>query len=104
MKDNGPKNWTAALGRHASMAQERRFEAAQREIERVRNEKDRTNFLTKVENSRFRSAELVNGNGFIAISESWVDDFGSGPVAVFHGFFQKKPGFWTENDLKNFCL
>ena len=66
--------------------------------------KDRANFLTKVENSRFKTAELVNGNGLIAISESWVDDFGSGPVAVFHGFFQKKPGFWTENDLKNFCL
>ena len=39
MKDNGPKNWTAALGRHASMAQKRRFEQQQNEIKKAREAK-----------------------------------------------------------------
>lgn len=65
---------------------------------------DRNEFLAKIEQSRYKTAELVNGNGFISIIESWTDDFGSGPVAVVAGRFNGQSGFWTENDLKNFCL
>lgn len=39
MKDDGPKNWTAALGKHTSMAQKRRFEKQQDEIKKAREAK-----------------------------------------------------------------
>jgi len=67
-------------------------------------QQERNEFLAKVEHSRYKTAELVNGNGFIAITESWTDDFGNGPIGVFAGRFNNQPGFWTENDLKNFCF
>lgn len=66
--------------------------------------RQRYDFLAKVENNRYRTAELINGNGFIAITESWIDDYGSGPVAVFAGRFKNQPGLWTEADLTSFCL
>jgi len=64
----------------------------------------RVEFLDKVENSRYKTAELINGNGFILVTESWVDSFGSGPVAFFAGRFNNQPGIWAESDLKNFCF
>ena len=40
MKDSDhPKNWTSALVRHASMAEKRRLERHQNEIERIREAK-----------------------------------------------------------------
>ena len=39
MKDETPKNWTSALTRHASMAEQRRFERQQDEIEKIRQAK-----------------------------------------------------------------
>ena len=65
---------------------------------------DRADFLDKVKNRRYKTAELIDGSGFIGIFDSVVSDFGSGPVAVFSGHFRGHFQVWTESDLKNFCL
>ena len=64
----------------------------------------RKDFIEKIENQRFKTAELVNGNGFVQITGSWAIDHGSGPVAYVAAKFQRSIGIWCESDLKNFCL
>jgi len=66
--------------------------------------RDRAGFLAKVKNCRYKTAELVDGSGFVSISESTVCDFGCGPVAAFAGYFCGRFQIWTESDLKNFCF
>ena len=66
--------------------------------------KNRKDFIEKIENQRFKTAELVNGNGFVQITESWVTDHGSGPVAYVAAKLNGSVGWWCESDLKNFCL
>jgi len=66
---------------------------------------DRADFLAKVKSRRYKTAELIDGSGFVSISDSAVSDFGSGPVAVFSGYFcDGQFQIWTESDLKNFCF
>ena len=87
MQDDNPK--------FVSMAQQRRKEMADRKL-----------FLTKVENQRFKTAEVRTLGTFIGIAKSWVDidtynDGSSGPIAYFEDL---NGGIWSENDLKNFVL
>ena len=83
MQDDGPK--------FVSMAQQRRKEMADREL-----------FLTKVENQRFKTAEVRTLGTFIGIAKSWVNDDGaSGPIAYFEDL---SGGIWSERHLKNFVL
>jgi len=79
MQDDGPK--------FVSMAQQRRKEMADRKL-----------FLTKVENQRFKTAEVRTLGTFIGIAKSWVDDDGIAQFEDLNG------GIWSENDLKNFVL
>ena len=79
MQDDGPK--------FVSMAQQRRKEMADRKL-----------FLTKVENQRFKTAEVKTLGTFIGIAKSWVDDDGTAHFEDLNG------GIWPENDLKNFVL
>jgi len=79
MQDDGPK--------FVSMAQQRRKEMADRKL-----------FLTKVENQRFKTAEVRTLGTFIGIAKSWVDDDGIARFEDLNG------GIWSENDLKNFVL
>jgi len=66
---------------------------------------DRKDFLKKVENRRYKTAELVNGNGFIEIRDSWVQKDAEGEdEAWFVGKFQGHFGFWSDKDLTNYCL
>jgi hypothetical protein len=67
-------------------------------------ERDRADFLAKVKSCRYKTAELVDGNGFVSIIESAVCDFGAGPAAAFAGYFCGQFQIWTESDLKNFCF
>ena len=63
---------------------------------------DRELFLTKVENQRFKTAEVRTLGTFIGIAKSWVDnDDPSGPIAYFKDI---DGGIWTEKALKNFVL
>jgi hypothetical protein len=79
MQDDGPK--------FVSMAQQRRKEMADRKL-----------FLTKVENQRFKTAEVRTLGTFIGIAKSWVDDDGIARFEDLNG------GIWDERDLKNFVL
>lgn len=80
MQDDGPK--------FVSMAQQRRKEMADRKL-----------FLTKVENQRFKTAQVRTlGTTFIGIAKSWVDDNGIARFEDLNG------GIWDERDLKNFVL
>lgn len=80
MKDDKPK--------FVSMAQQRRKEMADRKL-----------FLTKVENQRFRTAQVRTlSPAFIGIAKSWVDDNGIAKFEDLNG------GIWDERDLKNFVL
>ena len=83
MQDDNPK--------FVSMAQQRRKEMADRKL-----------FLTKVENQRFKTAEVRTLGTFIGIAKSWVDD--CGPAGAFAYFEDLNGGIWSENDLKNFVL
>jgi hypothetical protein len=65
---------------------------------------ERKEFMRKVVLRLFKTAELVNGNGFIEIRDSWVEDDGSGPKCIFLGRFENQAGIWFEDDLKNYCL
>jgi hypothetical protein len=83
MQDDKPK--------FVSMAQQRRKEMADREL-----------FLTKVENQRFKTAEVRTLGTFIGIAKSWVNNDGaSGPIAYFKDL---DGGIWSEKGLKNFAL
>jgi hypothetical protein len=79
MQDDKPK--------FVSMAQQRRKEMADRKL-----------FLTKVENQRFKTAEVRTLGTFIGIAKSWVDDDGIAQFEDLNG------GIWDERDLKNFVL
>ncbi len=79
MQDDKPK--------FVSMAQQRRKEMADRKL-----------FLTKVENQRFKTAEVRTLGTFIGIAKSWVDDDGIARFEDLNG------GIWDERDLKNFVL
>lgn len=59
---------------------------------------DRKLFLTKVENQRFKTAEVRTLGTFIGIAKSWVDDDGIAQFEDLNG------GIWDERDLKNFVL
>ena len=59
---------------------------------------DRKLFLTKVENQRFKTAEVKTLGTFIGIAKSWVDDDGAAHFEDLNG------GIWDERDLKNFVL
>ena len=66
--------------------------------------RDRVDFLAKVKSRQYKTAELVDGNGFVSIIDSTVCDFGCGPTAAFAGYFCGQFQIWTESDLKNFCF
>lgn len=59
----------------------------------------REDFEQKVENKRFKTAELKSG-GFISIADSYMQN----GVAVFWGKYKGSHGMWFEGDLKNFVL
>ena len=64
-------------------------------------DQERKDFEDKVNNKRYKTAELVNGNGFISIHWSYVMD----GVGVFWGRYNGvHAGIWYEYNLKNFCL
>ena len=61
-----------------------------------------TDFQIKVNNQRYKTAELVNGNGFIEIRDSFVNDDG---VSYFFGRLDgKHPGIWDDSQLKNYVI
>lgn len=69
----------------------------------------RKDFLEKVDKSRFKTAELKNGRGYIGISSSltidWKDEDGTMHTeAMFWGKYKGHHGVWSENELTNFCL
>jgi hypothetical protein len=62
-----------------------------------------TDFEIKVNAKRYKTAELVNGNGFIEIRDSFVDE--ETHVAYFFGRLNgKHPGIWDDSQLKNYVI
>jgi|TARA_B110000263_G_scaffold249457_1_gene267117 hypothetical protein len=61
---------------------------------------DQKEFEAKINRKAFKTAELRNGNGFIAIRDSYMQD----GHAVVWGTLDGKHGLWFEDALKNFVL
>jgi hypothetical protein len=59
-------------------------------------------FCDKVEAGVYTSAELVNGNGFIEITDSWYDY--DDDIAYFIGKFEGHIGYWDDSKLKNYVI
>ena len=66
----------------------------------------RQDFEDKVNNKRYKTAQIVHSGEFIEITDSYMQDpiSGTGKKAVFWGKLRGQMGVWLEVQLHNYCL
>ena len=73
--------------------------------------RSRNDFLEKIANQRYSTAEKIDGSGFVSIKKSWIKRLGNQTNAV--AFFECKtwangkfgePETLTEAELTNFVI